>query len=240
MELRQPITGTCYVLRVKPIVVAIDGPAGAGKSTVTKRLAARLGYQLLDTGAIYRAVALLGRRRGVDWADEAGLAAIAAGLQISFRIEGEANRICNDGEEVTDAIRTPEMSDGASRVSSLPGVRAALLDLQRRLGAHGGVVAEGRDIGTVVFPAAEAKFFLTATPEERARRRCEELRAKGIAADYDATLAEIRIRDDRDSNRAVAPLVQAADAILVDSTHRSVDEIVEGMVARVVQLGGIG
>jgi CMP/dCMP kinase len=229
-----------YVLGVRPIVVAIDGPAGAGKSTVTKRLAARLGYQLLDTGAIYRAVALKARQMQLPWNDPLPLAAIAAALDVRFQMDGDRNRMWMDGAEVTDAIRTPEISDGASQVSAHPPVRAALLELQRRLGAQGGVVAEGRDIGTVVFPAAEAKFFLTASPEERARRRVAELRAKGMEVDYAATLEEIRIRDERDSNRAVAPLIQAPDAILVDSTHLSVDEIVEGMVARIVQLGGIG
>jgi cytidylate kinase len=229
-----------YVLGVRPIVVAIDGPAGAGKSTVTKRLAARLGYQLLDTGAIYRAVALKARQTQVAWDQPGPLAAIAAALDVRFQMEGDRNRMWVDGVEVTDAIRTPEISDGASQVSAHPPVRAALMELQRRLGAHGGVVAEGRDIGTVVFPGAEAKFFLTASAEERARRRVAELRAKGMEVDHAATLEEIRIRDERDSNRAVAPLKQAPDAVLVDSTHLSVDEIVEGMVARVVQLGGIG
>lgn len=224
---------------MKPIVVAIDGPAGAGKSTVTRQLAARLGYQLLDTGALYRAVALLGRRRGVDWSDGAGLAAVAADLDVRFQLDGERNRMWVSDEEVTDAIRTPEISDGASRVSALPPVRAALLDLQRRLGARGGVVAEGRDVGTVVFPTAAAKFFLTASPEERARRRCEELRAKGMKVDYDATLEEIRIRDERDSNRAVAPLVQAPDAIRVDSTGISVDEVVDRMERAVAEAAGL-
>ncbi len=214
---------------MKRIVVAIDGPAGAGKSTVTRLLAARLGYQLLDTGAIYRAVALLARRRGVDWGDGAGLAAIATGLDVRFQLDGERNRMWVGDEEVTDAIRTPEISDGASRVSAQPPVRAVLLDLQRRLGARGGVVAEGRDIGTVVFPAAEAKFFLTASAEERARRRCEELRGKGMEVDYQATLEEIRIRDERDSNRAVAPLVPAPDAIHVDSTGIAVNQVVDRM-----------
>ena len=220
---------------MKRIVVAIDGPAGAGKSTVTRMLAARLGYQLLDTGAIYRAVALLARRRGVDWSDGAGLAAIAAGLDVRFQLDGERNRMWVGDEEVTDAIRTPEISDGASQVSALPPVRAALLDLQRRLGARGGVVAEGRDIGTVVFPAAAAKFFLTASPEERARRRCEELRARGLQVDYQATLEEIRIRDEGDSNRAVAPLVPAADAIHVDSTGISVADVVDRMERAVTE-----
>jgi cytidylate kinase len=220
---------------VKRIVVAIDGPAGAGKSTVTRMLAARLGYQLLDTGAIYRAVALLARRRGVDWSDGAGLAAIAAGLDVRFQLDGERNRMWVGDEEVTDAIRTPEISDGASQVSALPPVRAALLGLQRRLGARGGVVAEGRDIGTVVFPTAEAKFFLTASPEERARRRCEELRARGVQVDFQATLEEIRIRDERDSNRAVAPLVPAADAVHVDSTGISVADVVDRMERAVTE-----
>ncbi len=223
---------------MKRIVVAIDGPAGAGKSTVTRLLAARLGYQLLDTGAIYRAVALLARRRGVDWSDGAGLATIAAGLDVRFQLDGERNRMWVGDEEVTDAIRTPEISDGASRVSAQPPVRAALLDLQRRLGARGGVVAEGRDIGTVVFPAAEAKFFLTASAEERARRRCEELRAKGLQVDYQATLEEIRIRDERDSNRAVAPLVPAPDAIHVDSTGIAVDQVVDRMERAVLAAAG--
>ena len=157
------------------LIVAIDGPAGAGKSTAARLLAQRLGYALLDTGAIYRTMALRARERGVAWDDGPGVAALADGLDIAFRLEGSLNRVFADGQEVTTAIRTPEMSDGASRVSALPEVRAALLGLQRRIGAGGGVVVEGRDIGTVVFPNAEAKFFLTATTDERARRRVAEL-----------------------------------------------------------------
>jgi len=218
---------------MKRIVVAIDGPAGAGKSTVTRQLAARLGYQLLDTGALYRSVALLARRRGVGWDDEPGLAALAADLDVSFRMDGQVNRVQLGGEDVTEAIRTPEISSGASQVSALPAVRAALLELQRRLAGKGGVVAEGRDVGTVVFPGAEAKFFLTASAEERARRRCDELRAKGMEVDYAATLEEIRIRDERDSNRAVAPLVAAPDAVLVDSTGITVEEVVDQMIAAI-------
>src|SRR5258708_2887455 len=158
---------------VPRIVVTIDGPAGAGKSTVAKRLARRLGYRLLDTGALYRSVALAGRRAGVAWTDEVGLAGLARELQGGFAFGGgtEQNHVFLGTEDVSVAIRTPEMSDGASRVSALPAVRAALLDLQRRLGADGGVVVEGRDVGTVVFPGAEAKFFLTASPEVRAGRR---------------------------------------------------------------------
>src|SRR6185436_6270125 len=168
----------------KRLVVAIDGPAGAGKSTVSRRLALRLGYRLLDTGAIYRAVALTAQRQGVSWDDATRLAEIARALDIDFHFDGEdTNKVSLTGEDVSVAIRTPEISQGASKVSALPEVRAALLDLQRRLGAQGGVVAEGRDIGTVVFPDAQAKFFLTASPEIRARRRTDELRAAGKPVD---------------------------------------------------------
>ncbi len=214
---------------MRRIVVAIDGPAGAGKSTVTKRLARELGYALLDTGALYRAVALVGERQGVAWDDEAGLAQVARDLDVDFHFEGDVNRVTVAGDDITDAIRSPHISEGASVVSALPGVRAGLLDLQRRLGTQGGVVAEGRDIGTVVFPGAEAKFFLTASAEVRARRRCDEMQAAGREVDYQSTLEEIRIRDERDSNRAVAPLTQAPDALLVDSSEMAIDEVVSVM-----------
>ena len=217
--------------RRKPIVVAIDGPAGAGKSTVSKRLTGLLGYRLLDTGALYRAVALVARRSGVAWSNEPGLAAVAADLDISFELDGMVNKVLLAGEDVSTAIRTPDMSEGASLVSALPAVRAALLDRQRRLAGQGGVVAEGRDVGTVVFPDAGAKFFLTASNEERARRRVEELRAAGTEADFAATLADMRKRDERDSTREAAPLVCAPDAVLVDSSGLSVDDVVREMLA---------
>jgi len=215
------------------IVVAIDGPAGAGKSTVTKRLAQQLGYSLLDTGALYRAVALVARDRGVGWDDEARLAKVAAELDIRFEMEGEVNRVFLGDREVTAAIREPEISDGSSRVSAVAAVRAALLDLQRRLGERGGVVVEGRDTGTVVFPDARAKFFLTASPEVRAQRRTQELRSAGKDADFGQVLAEIRERDERDSIRDLAPLCQADDAVPIDSSSRSVDEVVAQMLAMV-------
>lgn len=215
--------------RRRPIVVAIDGPAGAGKSTVSKRLTALLGYRLLDTGALYRSVALGATRAGVSYDDPAGLAAIASGLDINFQLDGMTNRVYLAGEDVTTAIRTPEMSEGSSIVSAVPEVRSALLALQRQLAGQGGVVAEGRDVGTVVLPGAEAKFFLTASDEVRARRRVEELRAAGIEAVYDETLAEIRRRDDRDSSREAAPLACAPDAIVVDSSILGVDEVVAQM-----------
>lgn len=221
--------------RRKPIVVAIDGPAGAGKSTVSKRLTGLLGYRLLDTGALYRAVALVARRSGVAWDDAPALARIAADLDITFELQGMVNKVFLAGEDVSSAIRTPEMSEGASLVSALPAVRAALLDRQRELAGQGGVVAEGRDIGTVVFPGAAAKFFLTASDEERARRRVDELRAAGTDADFAATLADLRRRDERDSTREAAPLACAPDAVLVDSSGQTIDQVVESMAAVVRQ-----
>ena len=215
--------------RRRPIVVAIDGPAGAGKSTVSKRLTSLLGYRLLDTGALYRSVALTATRRGVSYADAGALAAIAAGLDVNFQLDGMTNRVFLAGEDVSAAIRTPEMSEGSSIVSAVPEVRAALLQLQRELAGKGGVVAEGRDVGTVVLPDAGAKFFLTASDEVRARRRVEELRAAGIAAMFDETLAEMRRRDERDSSRAAAPLVCAPDAIVVDSSVLAIDDVVQQM-----------
>jgi CMP/dCMP kinase len=215
----------------RSIVVTIDGPAGAGKSTVARHLARALGYRLLDTGALYRSIALAGRRRGVDWGDEAALAEIGRALEVRFELEGERNRVFVDDEEVTDAIRTPEISGGASQVSALPGVRDALLDLQRRLGARGGVVVEGRDTGTVVFPGAEAKFFLTADPAVRGRRRWDELRAAGAEVALDDTVKEMQERDERDSNRAVAPLRPADDAVGVDSSDKTLEEVIAVMLA---------
>jgi cytidylate kinase len=213
------------------LVVAIDGPAGAGKSTTARLLAAKLGYELLDTGAIYRVMALLSRRAGVAWDDGPGVAAFADGLDLKFRLEGGLNHVFVGGADVTKEIRAPEMSDGASRVSALPEVRAALLGVQRRLGAEGGVVVEGRDIGTVVFPDAGAKFFLTANADERARRRVAELQAAGRPADFATTRDEMRARDERDSTRSVAPLRQADDAVAVDSSGLTPDEVVARMAA---------
>lgn len=215
----------------KRIVVAIDGPAGAGKSTVTKQLAAELGYDLLDTGALYRAVAWLSAQEGIPFRDAERVAQVARGMTIRFRTEGEVNRVFVGDREVTGEIRTPEISEGASLVSAYPAVREALLGQQRRIGAAGGVVAEGRDVGTVVFPDAEAKFFLTASVEVRAQRRYEELREKGQEVDLEATLEEIRKRDERDSSREVAPLRQAPDAVVVDSSRLSPDEVVRAMLA---------
>jgi cytidylate kinase len=223
--------------RLHPIV-AIDGPAGAGKSTVAKRLADELGFVLVDTGALYRAVALAAKRAGMSWSDAATISDLAQALvtrrAISFaRNSDQGVRVELDGEDVTEAIRTADIGMGASTVSAHPGVRSALLDLQRQAGLAGRVVLEGRDIGTVVFPDAELKFFLTADADIRAQRRFEELRAKGIATSLEQTLADVIRRDEQDTTRAVAPLRKAEDATLIDSSEMTVDEAVKRMIARV-------
>jgi cytidylate kinase len=203
--------------------VAIDGPAGAGKSTVARGVADRLGYTYLDTGSMYRAVALAGRERGVNPAE------IAAGLQIE---SGE--RILLDGRDVTDEIRTAEISEAASRAAADPAVREAVVALQRRLLESGNWVAEGRDIGSVVAPGAEVKVFLTADPAERARRRAAEL-----GVDQATVLAEQAIRDERDRTREHSPLAPAPGAVEIDSTHMTLPEVVERIAALVLGASGV-
>jgi cytidylate kinase len=223
-------------------VVAIDGPAGAGKSTAARRLAAELGYVLVDTGALYRAVALAAREKGVDWDDGAQLGEVTRSLQLSFQ-PGEQGRprVFVEGRDRSDDIRTPVISRGASNVSKHPEVREALLGIQRELGSSGGVVLEGRDIGTVVFPDAEVKVFLTASAEERARRRVDELQQRGTDVGYEDTLSDIRARDAQDSARPVAPLRQADDAVVLDTSQLDADEVVARLVdivqARAAQQG---
>jgi CMP/dCMP kinase len=221
-----------------PFVVAIDGPAGAGKSTTAKMLAARLGYTFLDTGAIYRSVALAARRQSVSWDDAPGVARVADQVDLRFIPDGDLNRVLLSGQDVSSDIRAPEISEGASRVSAHPEVRAALLELQRRLGAAAQVVAEGRDVGTVVFPNAQAKFFLTADPDERARRRAKELAAAGRPVDVEVVKREMLARDERDSTRAVAPLRKADDAVEIDSGGLTADQVVDRMVQVVRSRGG--
>jgi len=222
----------------RPFVVAIDGPAGAGKSTVARSLAARLGYTFLDTGALYRTVALIAQRKQIPWDDGAALGALTKELEIVFVQEVDRTRISAAGLDVTDDIRRAEISEGASRVSALPEVRAGLLDMQRRVATQANVVAEGRDIGTVVFPSAQAKFFLTASPEMSAERRTLELQAAGRPAVLSEVLAEMLARDARDSGRAVAPLRRADDAVEIDSSCATPDEVLKRMTAIVRERGG--
>ena len=219
----------------RPLIVALDGPAGAGKSTVSKLLARRLGFALVDTGAIYRCVALAARRRGVALDDDPALEALLPGLRISFRVEGEQNHVFLDAQDVSQDIRTPENSMAASQVSQRPVVRAQLLGLQRRLALEAtlGAILEGRDIGTVVFPDADLKFFLDADPAARARRRYEELFSKGVDQSLDAVRAEQARRDKDDSERDVAPLRPADDAERIDSTAMPISEVVRRIEERV-------
>lgn len=215
------------------VLVVIDGPAGAGKTTVARRLARALGVPLLDTGAIYRTLALVAQRRGIAWDDEAALIEVCRDFPIAFGGEDEGpQKVRFAGEDVTAAIRQGPISQGASKVSAVPGVRAALLAIQRELGARG-CVAEGRDVGTVVFPHARHKFFLTADTETRAARRRAELVAAGGDVPPLATIAaEIAERDTRDSSRAVAPLRAADDAIVIDTSGLDADGVVATLLAR--------
>ena len=220
----------------RPLIVAIDGPAGAGKSSVSKILALRLGFTLVDTGAIYRCVALKARRSGVALDDVAGLGTLLASVLVTFKMKEDKNHVFLDGEDVSEAIRTSENSLAASQVSAQPVVRNALLDLQRRLAlvAEQGAILEGRDIGTVVFPDADLKIFLFADPKIRATRRYEELFQKGAEKPVDQVLADQNKRDKEDSERDVAPLKAADDAVKIDSTLLPLSEVVhqiEGLVA---------
>lgn len=212
----------------KRIVVAIDGPGGAGKSTIARGVAEKTGCIYIDTGAMYRAVALWATRLNVDPTDALRLEQLAIAAEIHF--EAGNSRIFLNGEDVSEAIRAPEMSQAASVVSSMAGVRRALVEKQRAMGAESSVVMEGRDIGTVVFPNATVKIFLDADPRVRAERRVRELRLKGLDADVDEVARELRERDERDSRRAASPLMQAPDAIYLDSTPLTPEEVEQAIL----------
>ncbi len=211
-------------------IVTIDGPAGAGKSTVSKMLARKLNFLYLDTGAMYRAVALRAKRERVDPNDEEALEKLCRGLEISFQGDSEGQRVICQGEDVTERIRDPEIGWMASTVSMKRAVREALVHLQREIGSRGRIVAEGRDTGTVVFPRAKYKFFLNADPEERARRRYRELAARGLAVNPEETKKEVNERDEQDSTRQLAPLRPAEDARIIDSTGLTPEEVVDRML----------
>ncbi len=215
----------------RPFIVAIDGPAGAGKSTVSRILARRLGFSLVDTGAIYRCAALMATRHAVRADDEGALAALLKRMDVSFKMAGDENRAFLADQDVSSQIRTPEISMLASRISSLPRVREGLLPLQRRLAlaSERGAILEGRDIGTVVFPDADAKFFLNAAPEVRARRRYEELFQKGAESTLAEVLADQTKRDRDDASRRVAPLRPADDAIQLESSLMPISEVVQSL-----------
>jgi len=217
----------------KRLTIAIDGPSGAGKSTVARFLAKRLGYVYIDTGAMYRSVALRVKEKGISPEDELALNQLASSLHITFITEGEQTRVCCDGEDITSAIRSPEISRLASSISKQKGVREALVQMQREMGKEGGIILEGRDIGTVVFPDADVKFYLDAKSDERVRRRYHEMVKKGVKVDFKETQEELIQRDHNDMHRIHSPLKKANDALFIDSTHRSVEEVVEEMVHRV-------
>jgi len=214
-------------------VIAIDGPGGSGKGTVAQLLARRLGWHLLDSGALYRVLGLAAERNGVGLDDEAGLAALAASLDVAFVGEpgGGVPRVVLERENVSEAIRSERCGENASRVAALPAVRAALLARQRAFRRPPGLVADGRDMGTVVFPQAEVKIFLTASPEERARRRYKQLIDKGIESNICSLARDIAARDHRDRERAAAPLRPAEDAVVIDTTGHGIDVVLEHVLA---------
>ena len=212
--------------RTKP-VVALDGPAGAGKSSVARHVADELEYVLVDTGALYRGIALIAQERKIGWDEPVVLGKLARDLCLEFTLD---SRLRIDGVERAEEIRTPEIGQGASKVSAYVEVRSALLDVQRKLGKEGGVVLEGRDIGTVVFPDAEVKIFLTASAEVRASRRMKELEGRGIQSNFKELLASMQERDARDASRDVAPLKPAEDSIVIDTTHLGLSQVVERIV----------
>lgn len=209
------------------INIAIDGPAGAGKSTIAKAVATKLGIIYLDTGAMYRAVAYAALKKGIDVKDPEGVAQLLENLEMDIRYENGVQNVYVNGENATPYLRTPEMSKAASDISALPVVRYKMVELQREFAAKYDVVLDGRDIGTFVLPDANCKFYMTASPEERAKRRFEELTAKGETCDYNAVLQDIVKRDYNDSHREVAPLKQADDAYYLDTTELSIAEVTE-------------
>ena len=214
------------------IHIAIDGPAGAGKSTIARALAAQIGFIYVDTGALYRTVGLFMLRAGIDPADEKAVVPLLPDVQVALTFQEGEQHVLLSGEDVSEAIRTPEVSMAASAVSAIPAVRAFLLSLQKDLAAANNVIMDGRDIGTVILPDAQLKIFLTASPQARAKRRLEQLREKGEKVSYEEVLSDIKKRDEQDINRTTAPLKPAPDACLVDTSDCTLEE----SIARVREL----
>ncbi|MCG7495944.1 (d)CMP kinase [Vibrio sp. Of7-15] len=208
-------------------VITVDGPSGAGKGTLCMLLANKLGLHLLDSGAIYRVLALAALHHGVDIESEDALVPLAAHLDVQFKAEGDLVKVILEGEDVSGELRKEETGNAASKVAALPRVREALLRRQRAFSEAPGLVADGRDMGTVVFPSAEVKIFLDASAEERANRRMKQLQEKGLDVNFARLLSEIQERDDRDRNRAVAPLRPADDALILDSTVLTIEQVTE-------------
>ena len=212
-------------------VMTIDGPSGAGKGTLCQLLAEKLGWHLLDSGAIYRVLSLAALHHDVELDSEASLVPLAANLDVQFQVEGDLVEVILEGEDVSRTIRTEEVGNAASKIAAFPRVREALLRRQRAFRQAPGLIADGRDMGTVVFPEAEVKIFLDASAEERAQRRYKQLQDKGFDVNFERLLTEIRERDDRDRNRAVAPLKPAEDALVVDSTSMTIDDVLATVLA---------
>lgn len=216
-------------------IITIDGPSGSGKSTISRLLAERLGVTFLDTGAMYRAVGLAAHRQGVDLTDQEAVRRLVEGIDLQLLPGALDSQVLMNGEDVSAAIRTAEMGMMASKVSALGVIRQRLTAQQQALGAKQAVVAEGRDMGTVVFPTAKHKFFLSASAEERARRRTAQLREKGLAADCDEILAQIKQRDHDDSARSLAPLKPADDAVIIDSSAMTIEDVVQFMLDNITK-----
>jgi cytidylate kinase len=223
---------------MKSIIVAIDGPSGAGKSSVGKMLARSLGALYIDSGAMYRAVAFLALEAGLNPSDTKAIADLAMRSHLALVGDPESLRVSVNGRDITEAIRTEEVTSASSVISAIPEVRRVLVQRQREMGTQGSVVMDGRDIGTVVFPEADFKFFLTARPERRALRRFEEELERKRRVTYEETLADINTRDQRDSTRADSPLTAARDAIIIDSTNLTLNEVFERMLSEVIRVAG--
>ncbi|ATW43386.1 (d)CMP kinase [Glaesserella parasuis] len=217
------------------IVITVDGPSGAGKGTLCHTLAEKLGFDFLDSGAIYRILALAAVKQGIAFENETALAQLGRNLNVKFVPENNEIQVILDGENVGDQIRTAQAGQNASKIAVYPQVREALLQRQRDFRSPKGLIADGRDMGTVVFPEAEIKFFLDASAEERTKRRVKQLQEKGFNANFDEILAEIKERDFRDRNRPVAPLVPAKDAMILDSTHLSIEEVIQQALDYIAQ-----